>query len=438
MKKQLIGVVLLSTGVLLSANTQAENLLEIYQLAKQNDSTYRAAVQEYEAARQASPQAWSSVLPQLNLSGSHSEIDEDRTVSGTTTSESYETDRYSLTLTQTLYRQDQFSRISQADAEVAAAEARFENAALDLILRTSTAYMDVLGARDNLEFAIAEREAIQQQLEQTRQRFEVGLTAITDVHEAQARYDLATASEIDARNQLAVRTENLREITGQPFGELATLAEQTPLVSPDPSDVDTWVRTALDRNLLLLAAEKAMDASRYGLSVARAGHYPTLDLQADYTNTDSTGGQFGSTEREGTTVGVVLNIPLYAGGGTSAISRQAAAEHQRSKELYELQRRTTERVARNSYLTTLSNISRVKAFRQAVVSQETALEATRAGYDVGTRTAVDVLNAQRELFLAQRDYARARYDYILETLRLKQVAGTLTDADLERINAWLR
>jgi len=297
--------------------------------------------------------------------------------------------------------------------------------------------MNVLGAKDNLEFAIAEREAIQQQLEQTRQRFEVGLTAITDVHEAQARYDLAVASEIDANNQVAVSTEILREITGQPFGELAPLAEQTPLVSPDPEEINAWVTTALERNLLLLAAEKAMDASRYGLSVARAGHYPTLDLTADYTNTDSTGGQFGTNERDGTTIGVVLNIPIYSGGRTSAISYEAAALHQRSKELYELQRRTTEREARNAYLTTLANISRVKAYKQAVVSQETALEATKAGYDVGTRTAVDVLNSQRELFLSQRDYARARYDYILETLRLKQAAGTLTDEDLERINSWL-
>ena len=368
MKKQrLITALVISAGISLSPVAQSEDLLEIYQLAKRYDPTYQAAIYEYEAAKQKSPQAWAAVLPQVNLSGSHVEIDEDRTIGANpSTSESYEVDDYRLSLTQTIYRQDQFDRISQANAEVASAEARFNNAALDLILRTTIAYMAVLGAEDNLTFASAEREAIQQQLEQTKQRFEVGLTAITDVHEAQARYDQSVASEIEAQNLLAVRKEILREITGQPFGKLAPLADQTPLVTPEPNDINSWVTTALERNLLLLAADKTKEAARYAKDAAKAGHYPTLDLNAEYSNADSTGGILGSREVEDTTVGLVLNIPIYSGGGTSAISREAAARYQQSKDLYELQRRTTERETRNAFLTTLSNISRVKALKQVV------------------------------------------------------------------------
>ncbi|MBI1422083.1 MAG: TolC family outer membrane protein [Gammaproteobacteria bacterium] len=429
-------ILLLLLGLGCAGSLHAENLLDIYKLARQNDPTYLAAVAEYEAAKQASPRAWASVLPQINLSGNHSEYDQDVTVLGNPTSGRYHSNSYTLKLTQTLFRKDQFDRISQADAQVAQAAAKFDSAKLDLILRAAQRYFNVLAAEDNLIFAQANKEAIEQQLQQTKQRFDVGLTAITDVHEAQARYDASVASEITARNQYAIRQEELREITHEPPGKLATLEENSPLLSPEPEDVEQWVKTALERNLLLLSAQKAMDAAQAGVSVARAGHYPTLDLQADYTNYDATGGF--TTKTDGTTIALVLNLPLYAGGGVSAASRQAAAQYQQSMDLYEQQRRATERGTRNSYLTVIADISTVKALKQALRSSQTALEATKAGFDVGTRTAVEVLDSQQLVFQARSNYAKSRYDYILETLRLKQSAGTLAEDDIKGINSWLQ
>ena len=413
----------------------AENLLDVYKLARQNDPTYLAAAAEYNAAKEASPIARAPVLPQINLSGRHTEIDQSQTTLTINNDTPYHENSYTLTLTQTLYNKQQFEQISQADAKVAQAAAKFNNAKLDLILRTAQAYFNVLAAQDNLVFAKAEKEAIEQQLQQTKQRFEVGLTAITDVHEAQARYDQSVASEIGAQNQFAITQEILREITHQPPGTLSTLNADSPLLTPDPADVDQWVKTALDRNLLLLASQKAMEVAQSAIDVARAGHYPTLDLQANYTNYDASGGF--NTHLDGTTVALVLNVPLYAGGGVSAATSEAAALQQQSMDLYEQQRRATERGTRNSYLTVIADISTVKALKQALRSSQTALEATQAGFEVGTRTAVDVLNSQQLKFLAESNYSKSRYDYILETLRLKQVAGTLTEEDVANINSWL-
>lgn len=426
--------------LLVAPCSQAENLLEVYQSARTNDPNYLAAIAEYDAAREAAPQAWSAVYPQINFQGTHSEVDEERTLTGTgtVTNYDYDSDTYVLSLKQTIYNQKQFDRISQAGAEVAVAEAGLNNAGHELILRAAQTYFDVLGAQDNLRFAQAEKNAIEQQLRQTRERFKVGLTAITDVHEAQARFDQAVASEIEASNNYATSLEALRVITNTRPSTLASLSEQAPLVAPDPADIDAWVKTALDNNLQLIAADKTMQAARHGLGVARSDHYPSLDLQANRTDHETGGGQFGAFEQEGTTVSLVLNVPLFAGGAVNSASRQAAANYERSRQNHELQRRTTVSQARNNYLTVISNISRVQALKQALRSSKTALDATQAGYEVGTRTAVDVLDSQRELFRAERDYARARYDYILGTLRLKQAAGTLSENDLKLVNDWLK
>lgn len=436
MQKRIRTLFLLLTGFSLAAPLHAENLIDVYKLAKQNDPTYLAAIAEYNAAKEASPEAWSAVLPHLSLSANHTEYDQTQIFGTNNLDTPYHSNGYTVTLTQTLYRQDQFDRISQADAQVAQAEAKLNSAKLDLIVRVAQRYFNVLAASDNLAFAKANHEAIDQQLQQTKQRFEVGLTAITDVHEAQARYDASVASEITARNQVEIRREELREIIHQEPGQLAPLEQDTPLLSPDPNDESTWVKTALKQNLSLLAAQKAMDAAQAGVSVARAGHYPTLDLQANYTDQKASGGL--NTKTKGTTLGVVLNFPLYAGGGVSAVSRQAAAQYQQSMDLYEAQRRATERLTRNSYLTVLADISTVKALKQSLRSAHTALEATKAGFEVGTRTAVDVLNSQQLVYQAKSNYAKSRYDYILQTLALKQAAGTLSEADLAGINTWLK
>ncbi|MEJ2440457.1 MAG: TolC family outer membrane protein [Gammaproteobacteria bacterium] len=436
MQKPKRTLLILLAGFGLAAPLHAENLIDVYKLAKQNDPSYLAAIAEYNAAKEASPEAWSAVLPHINLSANHTEYDQTQIFGINNLDKPYHSNGYSVTLTQTIYHKDQFDRISQADAQVAQAEAKLENAKLDLMVRTAQRYFNVLAASDNLAFAKANHQAIDQQLQQTKQRFEVGLTAITDVHEAQARYDASVASEITASNQVEIRREELREIIHQVPGTLAPLEQDTPLLTPEPENENTWVKTALKQNLSLLAAQKAMEAAQAGIGVARAGHYPTLDLQANYTDQKASGGL--NTKTKGSTIALVLNFPLYAGGGVSAVSRQAAAQYQQSRDLYEQQRRATERGTRTSYLTVLADISTVKALKQALRSAQTALEATKAGFEVGTRTAVDVLNSQQLVYQAKSNYAKSRYDYILQTLSLKQAAGTLSEADLVNINNWLK
>ncbi len=431
----------LATLWLLSGTTavQAETLKQIYEQAKQNDPGFRAAQAQYAAEREAKSQAWAPLLPQLNASASRTKTDQ--TVNSSNVPAlpvgDYDstTNQYKLSLTQTLYRHDRIVALRQADKAVARAEATYGNAQQELILRVAQRYFEVLAAEDNLSFAHAERQAIEQQLQQTQQRFRVGLSAITDVHEAQARYDQATSQEIAADNLLAITREAIRELTGAATARVSPLQEKTPLLAPEPANLDEWVKAAMEHNLALLASEKTMDIAGDEINRIRAGHYPTLDLVGERSNTDVTGTNVTDTDE--TSISLQLNIPLYQGGLVSSQTREAAARHVQNKELYEQQRRTTERQTRSSYLSVIANISQVTALKQTLKSSQTALSATQTGFEVGTRTLVDVLNSQRELFRAQRDYAKSRYDYIVETLKLKQAAGSLSDKDLQQIAQWV-
>ncbi len=428
--------------MLFSFGAFADDLLSVYQQAEQNDPQFRAAAADYQANQEARDQGLAPLLPQVNLSGSMSENTTDiKTFVSDPSREGstdYESTSYSLTLSQAIYHHDYFVQLRQANAQVARAEANFRNAKLDLIVRVAQRYFDYLAAIDNLSFARAEQKAIEQQLNQTRQRFNVGLIAITDVHEAQARYDQSVAQTISAENQLAIARENLREITGQLHEQITKLGEDSPLVRPDPENIQHWVDTALERSLSLIAAEKARLIAEEEVKRVRAGHYPTLDLVADHTYSDVKGGLFGARETEDTAISLQLNVPIYSGGLVSSQTREAAARYIQSKELYEQQRRAIERQIRSAYLSVIANISQVKAFAQALESSRIALEATEAGFEVGTRTAVDVLNSQRELYRARRDYAQSRYNYILETFRLKQATGILSEQDLKKVNTWLQ
>ena len=417
----------------------AEDLLQTYQQASSSDPILRAEQAAYEAATYGKRQAVANYRPSISLSASNTNTDEEIISSNNAFvslgERSYTTKGYSLTLRQALYRYDYISQLKQAKATTRQAEAKLNDTLQTLILRVAKGYFDALAAQNNLEFAQAEKNAIARQLEQTQQRFEVGLIAITDVHEAQAAFDLATASEIVAQNTLAISHQALREITGQLPDNLHPLGENMSLVSPEPADIEQWVNNALAQNFKVIAAEAAVESANQGLNQRRAGHHPTLDLVASRDHTDS-GGTFGS-KSENTSLSVQLNVPLYQGGKTSASIKEGIAQKTQIKEALEQQRRAIQRETSDAYLSVLAGISRVKALKQAVKSSASALEATQAGYDVGTRTTVDVLNVRRELFRAQRDYARARYDYILASLRLKQAAGILSDDDLTQINTWL-
>lgn len=422
----------------LSSSSFAEDLLSVYKLAVQNDSQFRAAQAEYRALLETKTQSVALLLPSISASAHYTEHN-DKTVNAVTTPYKYKTNGYNLTLIQPLYRHQNFVGLEQADAQVAQAVALFDYAKQDLIIRVTKQYFAVLAAEDDLELAKAERKAISEQLVQTQQRFNVGLIAITDVHEAQARYDQAVARAIVAENTLAVSIETLSEITATQHSSLAGLSTEHPLVKPEPADINQWVKTANTQNTLLIASKNSVDVARAEVSRQKAGHYPTLDLTANHNFTNYGEGVInGKRKQNSNSVSVQLNVPLYQGGLVNSRTRAADYQLTQSREKFEQQKRATERQTRSAYLSVIANISQVKALKQALASSLIALEATQAGFEVGTRTAVDVLDSQRELYRARRDYAQVRYNYVLETLSLKLAAGTLSPMDIEQLNPWLK
>ena len=439
MKKIYISLTTITFLSFLSFSSFAEDLLSVYKSAMQNDPQFRAAQAEYRALLETKTQSIALLLPTLSASAHYTDNDNETITASSTDPDNYTNKGYSLTLTQPLYRHENYVGLNQADAQVAQAIATFENAKQDLIIRVTRQYFAVLAARDDLEFAKAERISIREQLIQTQQRFNVGLIAITDVHEAQARYDQAVARAIVAENTFAISKETLREITAKNHATLSSLSTKHPLVKPEPADIQQWVKTAKDQNALLIASQKSVDVARAEVSRQGAGHYPTLDLTANHTYTDYDDGfPGGAQEKNNNSISLQLNIPLYQGGLVNSRTRAAAHRLTQAREKLEQQKRATERQTRNSYLSVIASISTVKALKQALASSLIALEATQAGFEVGTRTAVDVLDSQRELFGARRDYAQVRYNYVLETLSLKLAAGTLSATDLEQLNPWLK
>lgn len=435
MKPVMLKLLTASALLLGSASLHAEDLLDVYRMAQQSDPTLRAAEAGNQAAQQGRAQSRAALLPQINASANLTQNQRD--ITGGASSD-YESKGYSISLVQSLYHHDYYQQLKVADAGIAQANALYEAARQGLILRAAEAYFNLLAAQDNLATAEATQRAIAQQLRQTQQRFEVGLTAITDVHEAQAGYDGAVAAEIAARNGLDIAREALREITGQEPLAPATLQEAMPLLTPDPADIGQWVEKASTQNLSLIAAEAAARAAAEELNRREAGHYPTLDLVASHGYSDTTDDDPSGYEVDNTSIGVQLSIPIYSGGRTTAQSREGRALYAQAQESLEAQRRATVREVRSAYLGITAGISQVLARKQALSSAQTALQATQAGFEVGTRTAVEVLNAQQVRYGAQRDYARSRYDYLIASLRLKQAAGSLSEEDLVLVNGWLK
>jgi outer membrane protein len=434
MKPVLLKLVTASALMLGASSLHAENLLDVYRMAQQSDPTLRAAEAGNQAAQQGRAQSRAALLPQVNLSADVTKNQRD--LSGA--SSDYDSSGYNLSLVQSLYHHDYYKQLKVADAGIAQANAQYEAARQGLILRVASAYFALLGAQDSLTTAEATKRAIAQQLRQTQQRFEVGLTAITDVHEAQAGYDATVAAEIAASNGLDIAREELREITGEEPLAPATLQQEMPLLTPEPADIRQWVEKAQAQNLSLIAAEAAARAAAEELSRREAGHYPTLDLVANHRYSDTTDLPVTGNELTNTSIGVQLSIPIYSGGLTTARSREARALLAQAQASLETQRRATVREVRSAYLGVTAGISQVKARKQALSSAQTALEATQAGFEVGTRTAVDVLNAQQVRYGAQSEYFRSRYDYLLATLKLKQAAGSLSEEDIALVNGWLQ
>ncbi|MFQ5660505.1 MAG: TolC family outer membrane protein [Gammaproteobacteria bacterium] len=432
----LASILLLSVQVL--NTTFAADLHEIYLLARDSDPQYRQVVAANQATLEQRPQAISQMLFSVDLSANT--FNHNQSISsqafGFTGDVGFNTHGFILNITQPIFHRDRFLKLKQASSKIQQANAELAAAQQDLIIRVAESYFNVLSAKDNLEFAVAEKKSLSRQLEQSQQRFEVGLTAITDVQEARAGHDRAVADEIEAKNNVDNTLEALREIIGVYQTGLAILGDSMPLVSPEPDDIDTWTDTALKQNLDVAAALHAVDTEREEVKVQYAGHLPTLDLGVT-RSFNTSGGRFGSTKVHDTALGLRLNIPLIQGGFVSSKTREALHRLDEQLQRLEQARRQAQRATRESFLGVISGISRVKALKQALISSETALYATRSGFEVGTRTAVDVVDSERVTFQARRDYARARYDYILDTLRLKRAAGTLSTDDILTVNQWL-
>lgn len=419
----------------------ANELLKVYEQALQSDASWRAAQHARDAAVEARPQARATLLPQLSGSAQAS-IQRDEIEQGDTTRDS-RNDPYSLSLnlSQSVFDWAAIQSLRQSDDQVALAETGYRSAGQDLLLRVSDAYFNVLAATDTLRSAEAENAAFQRQLDLAKARFEVGLSAITEVQEAQAGYDLTVATLIQTQQTLNTARSALTEITGTPATPLARLQDELPLPAPQPADIEAWVRDARENNLSVLTARLNQEVAETGVSIARAGHLPTVGLSASKGLSNSSGSSFDEIESDRRTdserVALSLNLPIFSGLATQSRVRQARSISEQRKAEYEGAQRLTERETRDAYLAVLTGAARVKALQQAVLSNTTALEAAETGLQVGTRTFVDVLNAQQQLYAAQRDYFRSRYDYLLATLRLKAAAGRLGQADLAEVDRLL-
>jgi outer membrane protein len=408
----------------------AEDLLQVYRQAQESDPVLKAATASREAAQEAQPQARALLLPNVGVTA-----EQGRTfgIAGSPRGQSsFNSHNYAIGLVQPVYNRGNQVRQRLAEAVVGQSDVDLRNAQNELILRVSQGYFGVLFALDNLTYATAAKNAFARQLEQANRRFEVGLATITDVYDAQARFDNAVSVEIDYTNKLADAREFLRQLTGQEYAQLNLLSEQMPLSLPKPSDPEAWVNMALENNLKLRSAGFGVDQARENIRLQKAGHYPTLDLRANRVDLDNS-----ITDTTSSQVNLEVTIPLYSGGAVSSRSREAAYSYEASRQSLENLQRETVRTVRNAYRGQETAISQIKALDQTRVSTRSALEANQAGYEVGTRTIVDVLDAERNVYLAEANYAAARYAYIANYLVLRQAAGQLSEADVAEINGWL-
>lgn len=413
------------------------NLVETFQLALDSDPQLKQSYLTQYSIAESRSQSIAQMLPTINVTGksSRDRLNNKRLTFQGAGTQNYWSHSFTINFFQPVFHWDHWVQLDQADNKIAQAEANYQFQYQNLMVLTTEAYFNILSAQDNLEFTLAEQKAIERQLEQAKQRFDVGLIAITDVHEAQAGYDQARANQIEAENQLDDSKEALREIIGENEAKLNALIKSVQYTRPEPNDISAWVKNAETNNLKIIAALNQVESKRKDISIQRSGHIPTLDIVASYGAQDvnSTFGLRGDTQ----SVGLELNIPIFQGGGVNSKTRQAHFEHLAAKEELMTTQRQVKREVRNAFRDVISSLSRVKALNATVASAESALEATEAGFEVGTRTMVDVLNEQRNLYRTKRDYSRSRYDYLINGVKLKLATSSLTEEDLSSINQYL-
>jgi outer membrane protein len=425
-------------GAVFGSTALAENLSEVYRAALGHDAVYAAAQAAYAAAQEKLPQARAGLLPNASLSANARRNDaEIKTPSVPTSEQDYTSRTWGVSAAQPIYRGQNWVAYDQAKVSIQLAENQFKAAGQDLVLRAARAYFDVLLAQDTLDFIRAQKAAIAEQLAAAKRNFEVGTATITDTHEAQARYDLATAQEIASQNDLEVKRRALHTLTGRPIDQLAPLAGAPKLASPAPQNMEDWVSRSQTDNLQVLVRQYARQIADKEIERARAGHHPTLDLTANYTDTDNQSFLTPSTDSKVTVVGLEFALPLYQGGLTSSQVREAVANREKARQELEDALRNAALQTRQAYLNVTSTEAQVRALEAALVSSEKSLESTQLGLQVGVRTNVDVLNAQQQVFSAKKDLAAARYNFLLSVLNLKAAAGSLSVSDLQEIDQLL-
>jgi outer membrane protein len=421
-----------------SVPATGDDLLDLYRQAKTSDPAWLAAQAGYQAGIEKAPQGRALLLPTLGLSASKSESDQQATLPMASNTYHYSTDAYAIQLTQPLYNKQNAAVYAQGLAGANQSELELETARQDLILRTSHAYFDVLAAQDALDFVILEKESISKQLSLARRNFAVGNATLVDVHEAQARYDIAAAQQITATNFFEVKKEALRVLTGNEPGTLTRLETRIDLQGPEPANMNQWVETAVNGNQRIKSQQEAVVIARQEVEKSRGGHLPTLDLTASRAYSDAGGSVLGfAIESTTNQIGLQFQMPLYQGGGISSKVRESVAQLEVASQRLDQTRRLVAQQVRESYLDVINGVARVQALEQARISNERALESTVIGYERGVRTGVDVLNAQRELFRTRLSLSQARYDYLISRLHLKAAAGMLQEQDLEGINRLL-
>lgn len=447
-------ILLLIAGTTSSHST---DLIDVYRQSLENDPTFKAAYSTYMSQSEALPQAWAALLPQLNISALAGRSEQEVRSTVVDITQPYNTNQWKVAASQAIFNYQAWSQVQQARAGVKAALAKFNDAAQNLILRTSAAYLDLLFARDTLNFAEAKQRANKRQLTQAQQRFNVGLDAITSVYEAQAAYDQSIAQVISAQNNLVNQGERLSKITNHVYDNVAMLRDsKIPLIKPEPNNPDDWVATGLSQNYNLFAARYALQASRDNIKVQTAASWPVFAIQGMNTTTHNDSGNNTSTpagsnpvtnnlagnilipsKQAISTVAVTMNFPVFQGGLVLSKTRQAQFDFQTSSEQVEQVYREVVVNSRIAFNTIKDGLSKVSADRKTIVSQQNSLDSVYAQYGVGTRTMTDVVNAQQNLFEAQRQLAGDQYALINSLLNLKYLAGTLNVNDLEEINSWL-
>ncbi len=424
----LIGVALGGTSSFVSA----DDLAGIYNLAKENDPTLLQAAAEKEAAFEAVTSTRSALLPQINLTASY-DINESDDIE----SSDYNLFQAGIAFSQELFQRSSWISLATTEKSARQADASYAATQQDLILRVATAYFEVLRAQDSLEFVRAEKAAVGRQLEQTKQRFEVGLSAITDVHDAQAQYDTVLASEVVSENDLINSYESLREITGQEHKDLKILDTEHFSASAPAESLNQLISQAQDKNLTLLTTRIAKDIAKDNIDLAKSGHLPTLTLDGSYMHLDRNNST-SDYEGEVANIGLNFSMPLYTGGNLMSLDKQAEYNFVAVSEQLEASYRSVLKTVRSYRNNVNASIGMIKAYEQSVISTRSALEATEAGFEVGTRTIVDVLDSTQSLYDANRNLSDARYDYIINVLNLRQAVGTLSEQDILDINTGLK